>query len=343
MKSDSLYYDLSGREREQLVRDAGGASYTAGQIDKWVFRKLVFSFEDMTDIRKPVREGLKSYPVISGSVRQKDEADDGTVKALLGLADGTLVESVSIPTRKRLTFCISTMSGCPARCQFCASGANGLDRKLSKGEMLEQFLVLSQLNSEYPSNIVMMGMGEPLLNYEETVGFCRMINNPEQGNVGARKITISTIGIPEGILRLANEGKQFEIAFSLHHPEQAGREKLIPIAKKYALDEIFSALQVYREKTGRNITLEYCLLHDINDSLTCAYKTAEIAGSMNAKVNIIPYNEVNPVYSKPDSRTIERFRSVLEERGVTATVRRSRGDSIKAACGQLRSRQAGRQ
>jgi len=332
-------YDHSASERENIIADCGGRSFVSNQVNNWVFRKLVYEYEKMTNLSKPLRGELDShFPIVTGHIEKTLTSADDTRKALVRYPDGTGVECVSIPSDKRVTFCISTMAGCPGRCLFCASGKHGFIRNLSRGEMLSQYLLLSESINDYPANTVLMGSGEPLLNFDETRGFLFILNDQKLADLGARRITVSTIGIPEGIIRLAEEELQFEIAFSLHHPDEKQRRKLIPLSRKYPLAAVIEALLVYRRKTNRVPTFEYCLLEGINDTLQCAHKTARLAKRVRAKVNLIPYNTFCDDFRPPDRDTVFTFRGILEQEGVTATIRRQRGADIDAACGQLAGR-----
>ena len=336
LQLEKTFYDFSSSKRQDIIAEYGGASFAAKQINNWVFRNQTFTFGEMTNLSKYVREDLeKRSPVITGHIEKMLESRDKTRKALIRYPDGTAVECVSIPSVKRVTCCISTMAGCPGSCLFCASGQHGLIRNLSRGEMLSQFLLLAGAIGTYPTNVVLMGSGEPLLNYQETKGFLNMLNDPELADLGARRITVSTIGIPEGIIRLAEEELQFEIAFSLHHPVEKERNKLIPLSRKNPLAAVMEALLVYTRKTNRLPTFEYCLLAGINDSAQCARDTVRLARRVHAKVNLIPYNIYSGSFSPPDKETVNAFRDILKKEGVTVTVREQRGADIDAACGQL--------
>ncbi len=336
MAAKPNFYDLNEEEQGLLVEACDARAFVGGQIDSWVFKHHITAFEDMSNIGKQVREKMhRKCRILSGKAETVLESTDGTRKMLVRLGAKHAVECVAIPAGERLTFCLSTMVGCPGKCVFCASGLQGLKRRLTRGEMLTQYLLLAQACERYPTNVVIMGMGEPLLNYDETVGFLRILNDEKRGNLGARKITVSTIGIPEGIYMLAAEGLQLELAFSLHHPSPPARQKLIPLSRNFRFDDIMDALQFYSKKRNRKLTVEYCLLDGINDSLSCARKTAEIARRLKAKVNLIPFNSFGEQYRPPSKEMVLRFQDTLREAGVNATIRRQRGADIQAACGQL--------
>ncbi|MFC1479192.1 23S rRNA (adenine(2503)-C(2))-methyltransferase RlmN [Planctomycetota bacterium] len=333
---EKTFYDYSSSERLDIIEECEGASFVSGQINNWVFRKNVCSFSEMTNLSKWMRQELEEQsPVTTGHIEKMLTSRDNTQKGLVRFPDGTAVECVSIPSEKRITFCVSTMAGCPGKCLFCASGQHGLARNLSRGEMLSQYLLFSLAIKNYPTNVVLMGSGEPLLNFKETRGFLFILNDPKLADLGARRITVSTIGIPDGIIGLAKEELQFEIAFSLHHPVEKERKKLIPLSRKYPLAAVIEALLVYNRKTNRLPTFEYCLLAGINDSVNCARETARLAKRVHAKVNLIPYNRFSASFSPPDKDTVNAFKNILYQEGVTVTVREQRGADIDAACGQL--------
>lgn len=337
LMADKLpFFDLTADERRDFLAACEAPRYVHGILMKWIFGKMVFEVSEMTDLPKAGRAELKEkLRICEARVVIIQVSKDGTQKALVRYPDGQMVECVAIPANRRLTFCISTMAGCPVQCSFCASGKDGLLRKLTCAEMLDQFLLLSRQMGLYPTNIVLMGSGEPLLNYEHVQKFLALLNDPEVVNMGARKITVSTIGVAEGIERLAREGKQFELAFSLHTPWQKQREQLIPIAAKSPIPRIMEALKTYAEESGRLVTFEYCLLQGVNDSVEDAKEVARLAKQVRAKVNLIPFNLYEKRFSVPDEGSVEHFQDVLERSGVSATVRLRRGADIDAACGQL--------
>jgi len=340
MEERRSFYDLDEEERCAVVRECGGASYTEKQVHGWVFRRMTYAFERMTDIPGWVREELsRRFRIVPGELDAAAVSRDGTLKALVRFRDGVRVECVAIPLRAYWSFCVSTMAGCPVGCRFCASGKDGLIRRLSAGEMLAQYLLLARRVETYPRTVVLMGSGEPLLNFDEVWKFLSLLNHPDMGGLGARRITVSTVGIPRGIERLARGGKQFELALSLHHPRDAERRRIVPV--KHPLGEILEKLVFYRHMTGRIPTFEYCLLRGVNDSPACAREAADLAHRVPAKVNLIPYNDWNPRYTSSSPEVVDRFRKILASRGVPVTVRRRRGDDIRAACGQLTAERRG--
>ena len=331
------YFDLTPEEQQQYLLNVGAPSFAHKQIDDWFFKKHIFSFEHMTNLRMSVREKLRSTtPLRTATHATRFDSSDGTIKCLLELDSDSSIECVAIPYQQRLTFCISTMAGCPVGCVFCASGAQGLDKMLTPADMITQYAYLTEYAHRPPSNLVIMGMGEPLLNYENLITFLHDMRNPSRAHIGARHITISTIGIPNAIRRLANEGAQFELAFSLHHPFQKQREKLIPFAKKFQLSEIEESLIYYTYATNRRITIEYCLIKGINDSMDCARGVSQIARRLRAKVNLIPHNPWNSEFEASAPQRIQEFSDSIEHANIPVTIRQSRGQDIQAACGQLR-------
>jgi 23S rRNA (adenine2503-C2)-methyltransferase len=340
MANNSPFFDLTADEQREFLTACGAPKYVYDILMKWIFGKMVFEVSEMTDLPKAGRVELKEkLRICDAEMVTVQLSKDGTQKALVRYPDGQMVECVAIPANRRLTFCISTMAGCPVQCSFCASGKNGLWRNLTCAEMLDQYFLLSRQMGVYPTNIVLMGSGEPLLNYGHVQKFLGLLNDPDAVNMGARKITVSTIGVPEGIERLAREGKQFELAFSLHTPWQKQREQLIPFAVKAPIPRVMEALNTYAEGSGRLVTFEYCLLQGVNDSVEDAKEVARLAKQVRAKVNLIPFNDHEQRFSVPHEDSVERFQDVLERSGVSATVRLRRGADIDAACGQLVAKQ----
>jgi 23S rRNA (adenine2503-C2)-methyltransferase len=331
---------------EAWLADLGEPSYRAGQIRRWVFERGAASFDEMTNLSKKLRAGLADeFTIHASQVSREQRSGDGTVKLLLGWLDGRTSECVLIPDGKRRTACISCQVGCPVRCRFCASGIGGLDRNLSAGEMVEQALRIAALCSPEGrlSNVVFMGLGEPLANYSAVLRAARNINAPDGLDIGARKITISTIGLPTQIRRLASEKLQVTLAISLHAPNDELRAELIPWAEKIPLAEIIDAAREYFDGTGREITLEYLLLHGVNDRFAHARELAHLAAKMRCNVNLLRYNPVPGLsYERPSAEDAHYFVTKLREHGVNAHLRKSRGLDITAACGQLRRAVAAR-
>jgi 23S rRNA (adenine2503-C2)-methyltransferase len=319
----------------------GEPGYRAKQVLEWVYERRVNRFDDMSNVPKRLRGALDAtYRLFQGDIIAEQRATDGTRKLLLEWAAGGRTECVLIPDERRQTACISTQVGCPVGCVFCASGIGGLERNLAAAEIVEQALRLATLAApERLSNIVFMGLGEPLANYSETLTAVRVINAEWGLNIGARKITISTVGLPSQMRRLADEQLQVTLALSLHAPTDELRRELIPWARSISIDELVDASRYYFEQTGREVTLEYVLLGGVNDGPSHARALARVADQMRCNVNLIRYNPVDGLpYRRPTSEAAAAFQSVLRDAGVNVHVRKSRGLDIDAACGQLRRR-----
>lgn len=315
-------------------------AYRAKQVYEWVFSKGAESFEVMSNLSKPLRGMLaEHWDIFRSQIAQKQASTDGTTKLLLQWPDNATTECVLIPDEKRRTACISSQVGCPVGCAFCASGIAGLQRQLAPGEIVEQAMRVRQLCSEQTplSNIVFMGLGEPLANYGAVMAAVRIINADEGMNIGARKITISTVGLPPQIRRLAKEGLQVNLAISLHAPNDKLRRELIPWAKNISIEELIDAGREFFDVTGREVTLEYILLAGVNDQLNHAHELTRVCRKMRCNVNLIRYNPVADLgFERPDSYGAHKFAEELRSRGVNVHVRKSRGADIDAACGQLR-------
>lgn len=322
--------------------------YRASQILDWVYAKSVADFAAMTNLSKDLRARLAAeFDLWRGRVTTVRASSDGTQKLLIKWPDGRAVETVWIPDGERHTVCVSSQVGCPVGCRFCASGLRGAERNLAAGEIVEQALRVRDLVATRPaadgrptrlSNVVLMGMGEPLANYEHVVQAIRILNAPWGLGIGARKITVSTVGLPKQIRRLADEGLQLNLALSLHAPTQELRHELIPWGK-VPIPELLDACDYYFRKTGREVTLEYVLLAGVNMSPAHAVQLAAIARRLRCNVNLLRYNPVPGVpYERPTAEAAFAFQEELRRGGVNAHVRTSRGRDIDAACGQLRRR-----
>jgi 23S rRNA (adenine2503-C2)-methyltransferase len=315
--------------------------YRAGQVLEWVYRHGATSFEEMTSLSKELRERLQErFEVYASRVDRQSVSADGTIKLLLRWPDRAASECVLIPEETRRTACVSSQVGCPVGCRFCASGLGGLERNLTTGQIVEQVLRISglaQAAGAKLSHVVFMGLGEPLANYDAVVRAVRTLNAPWGLNIGARKITISTVGLPKQIRRLAEEGLQLNLALSLHAPTDELRVQLIPWARQIPIADLREACEYYFEKTGREITLEYVLLRGVNDGRTHAQQLARFAGRFRCNVNLIRYNAVEGLpFARPASEATRAFQESLRQYGVNAHIRTSRGLDIEAACGQLR-------
>ena len=330
-------------ELTAAVADLGARSYRARQITEWVYRHHADSFDAMTNLPEALRHRLSQrFHIHESTVVADRSADDGTRKLLLGWRDGQTTECVLIPDDRRRTACLSTQVGCPVGCVFCASGLEGVARDLSTAQIVEQAVRLARLCDDGQtrlSNVVFMGLGEPLANYERTLAAVRIINADDGLNIAARKITISTVGMPKQMRRLADEGLQITLALSLHAPVDALRATLIPWAKGVGIAELVDACRYYFDRTGREVTLEYVLLAGVNDTADCARAVARLCRRMRCNVNLIRYNPVPGLpYERPDVESATRFLELLRAGGVNAHLRRSRGRDVDGACGQLRRR-----
>jgi len=325
---------------EAWLAEVGEPAYRAGQIREWVFEHGADSFEAMTNLSKKLRAALaEEFTLYTSQVARQQRSSDKVTKLLLRWPDGRTSECVLIPDGRRRTACLSSQVGCPVRCAFCASGLDGLERNLSAGEIVEQAMrVRSCCGPEHRlSNVVFMGLGEPLANYDAVLRAARIINAADGLNVGARRMTISTIGLPAQMRRLAEEELQITLAVSLHAPNDELRARLIPWAEKIPLAEITDAARYYFDRTGREITLEYLLLHGVNDKFQHARELAHLTTRMRCNVNLLRYNPVPGLpYERPSAEDAHYFVTKLREHGVNVHVRRSRGLDIAAACGQLR-------
>lgn len=329
---------LSVEDLKEIVISLKQPAFRAKQLHEWIYRKLTIDFDLMTNLSAPLRQSLaENYTVLPFTLRQSLKSKDGTEKFVLECLDGKLIETVNIPSSKRRTVCISTQVGCAVGCSFCASGKNGLERNLSVAEIAGQILFIANKFGQMPTNIVVMGMGEPLLNPHTEAGLT-LVTSPNFLGLGARHITVSTSGIVPGMKKLADAGYQWNLAVSVHAPEDLLRSRIIPDKLRYPLAEIMDACRYYREKTGRKVTFEYTLVKGENDSRECARKLAELAKSVNAKINLIPLNSTELDDRRPNKKDLANFITQVENSGVTITVRESRGDEIAAACGQLKNR-----
>ncbi len=342
-ESRSGFFEHTPDSLKRLLESWGQPSYRVSQLLQWVYERRVTRFDEMTNLPKGLREKLAQHmPVFRSTVARRQESNDGTIKLLLGWPDGATTECVLIPDRDRWTACISTQVGCPVGCLFCASGLDGLERQLSPGEIVEQTMRLQALVGADAalSNVVFMGLGEPLANYDATVHGIRTLNAPWGRGIGARKITVSTVGLPKQIRRLADEGLQVTLALSLHAPETELRARLIPWAKRVTIESLIDAANYFFERTGREVTLEYILLGGTNDDPGYAHQLARVAHSIRCNINLIAYNPVEGLpYRRPNDEAVSKFVEILRRRGITPHVRRSRGRDIDGACGQLRRRE----
>ncbi len=337
--------DLGGMFPEEIAGALGLKPFRGKQIFRWIHQKKIFDFEQMTDLSKDLRSRLAAAHGVTRLklVRTAVSANTETRKALLELADGETVESVMIPARDRVTLCLSTQVGCAVKCSFCATGLSGFARDLTPGEIVEQALYLLRevdLGGRSP-NIVFMGMGEPFRNYDATMKAIRILMHPEGLGIGARRITVSTAGEAEGIHRFAAEDWQVRLSVSLHAANDPLRDELVPLNRRYNLAKLMEAVDHYLDRTGRQITFEWTLLAEVNDTARHAEELAAYIGGRPIHVNLIPYNPVGGTpYEAPGRKRAEGFRDALTARGIGATLRLERGQDISAACGQLRRQSA---
>jgi 23S rRNA (adenine2503-C2)-methyltransferase len=342
--------------REHLAK-AGHPAYRAEQILRWLFERRATAWDAMTNLPRELREKLgQEFGLDILTLARKQGSLDTTQKFLWRLRDGSFIESVLIPANPALygdasdrqTLCVSTQVGCAYGCRFCASGLEGWKRNLDPSEIVEQVMAVERwhasqgvavdaVGARLVSNLVIMGMGEPLANYQNLVKALTILNAPWGGGIGARKITISTSGLAPQIRQLAGEALQFRLAISLHGATDEVRNRIMPVNRKHPLKELTSACEYYQEKKGRMITLEYILIEGVNDGLDQVKPLAAMARRFHAKVNLIPYNNVEGLeWKRPGEAVQEAFLGRLEAQNVKATLRREKGHDIDAACGQLR-------
>jgi len=338
MDTRSMYMD----ELKEWVKENNYPAFRASQIFQWLHKKYVSSVEEMTNIPKNIREKIKDTGLISIEEETRQvSSKDGTIKFLYRLNDGQMIESVFMRYSYGNSICISSQAGCRMGCRFCASTIGGLVRNLTPSEMLEQVYATMRATGERISNIVVMGTGEPLDNYENLLRFIRLISCEDGYNISQRNITVSSCGIVPMIYRLADEKLSITFALSLHAPTDSERQRLMPVAYKYTLEETLEACRYYFKKTGRRVTFEYSLVSGENDKEEQAVKLAGLLKGMNCHVNLIPVNPISErEYRRSDGNSIEKFKLLLEKYSINGTIRRSVGSDIDAACGQLRRKYA---
>jgi 23S rRNA (adenine2503-C2)-methyltransferase len=313
--------------------------FRAGQLYRWIFRRGVTDFDRMTDLSKALRVELReSFAVSTPGVAARERSVDGTEKFLLELADGRRVESVFIPDTPGWTFCISTQVGCAMRCGFCLTGKMGLSRNLTAAEIAGQVRVLAVelglLDSRF--TIVLMGMGEPLHNYDETMKALRILGSQDGLAVSPRRVTLSTVGVVPGLERLAAEPYMPNLAISLHATTEEQRDLLVPLNRKYKIADVVEACRRFPLKRRSRITFEYVMLAGVNDSIADARRLVRLLSGLRAKVNLIPLNEAPGIpFKRPADEVVDAFGQVLADHHLTVSVRKSRGRDIRAACGQL--------
>lgn len=332
-------YNFTEKELKDKLTSNGFPGYTARQVFEWVYEKRAQDFDSMSNLSKKMKEFLKENFSISGlSLIEKEKSSDKTEKFLFKLRDNLAIEAVLIPEKGRNTLCISTQVGCKFKCLFCASGEKGFKRNLTAGEIIGQYLAVSSLKASCKiTNIVFMGIGEPLDNFENTVKSINILMNSAGINFAKRRISISTCGLVPGIKELAKLKLGIKLSVSLHSADNSIRNKLMPINKKYPLDELIPAIREFNKASKDPVTFECVLIRGVNTSRDDAKKLAKLLNRINAKANLIPYNGVSSEFKAPDKEKVDIFSQELKRRGVFFTLRKSRGRDINAACGQLRA------
>ncbi|KOS62609.1 23S rRNA (adenine(2503)-C(2))-methyltransferase RlmN [Lysinibacillus agricola] len=337
-------YSLQPKQLEEWLKENGEKPFRAAQIFDWLYNKRVKTFEEMSNLSKGLREKLEaSFSLTTLSTIIKQESKDGTIKFLFQLQDGYSIETVLMRHEYGNSVCVTTQVGCRIGCTFCASTLGGLKRHLLAGEIVEQVVKVQQTLDEVGervSHIVIMGIGEPFDNYDAMMSFLKVINHEKGLNIGARHITVSTSGIVPKIYQFADEQLQINFAVSLHAPNQEARQKLMPIARAYKLDELMEAVRYYTEKTGRRVSFEYGLMSGENDSVEIAEELSALIKGIKCHVNLIPVNYVpERDYVRTSRSQIFAFEKTLKKNGINVTIRREQGSDIAAACGQLRAQE----
>ncbi len=329
-------YDLEDLKKE--LESIGEKKYRAEQIFKWLYIDKVKEFDEMTNLSLELREKLKSeYDICNFKILRKQESSDGTKKYLFDVLDGNAIESVLMEYHHGRTICVSSQIGCKMGCKFCASTGLKFARNLTAGEIVEQILAVEQDTGYKISNVVFMGIGEPFDNYDNVMQAIKIINNQKGLSIGARHISISTSGLVPMIYKFADEELQCTLSISLHATNDKKRSEMMPINNRYNIKELMEACKYYIEKTNKRISFEYALAKDNNDNLDDAKELVKLLKGMLCHVNLIPINKIeNGKYTKSSNENIIRFRDYLNEKGITATIRRELGSDIDAACGQLR-------
>lgn len=329
-------YNLDALKEEMKLIDE--KPFRAEQIFKWLYQDKVTSFDEMLNLSLELREKLKqNYTICNFEIIRKQESSDGTIKYLFDVLDGNAIETVLMSYHHGYSVCVSTQIGCKMGCKFCASTGIKFIRSLSSGEIVEQIIKIEQDTGVRVSNVVFMGIGEPLDNYENVVNAIRILNNPKGINIGARHISVSTSGLVPMIYKLAEENIQCTLSISLHATTDEKRSSMMPVNKRYNIEELLKACKDYIKVTNRRISFEYALAKDNNDNLEDAARLVKLLKGMNCHVNLIPINKIeNGKFDKSTNENIMKFRDYLNDHGIVATIRRELGSDIEAACGQLR-------
>ncbi len=333
------YPSLIGKKLEDLealVLSLGTEKFRGMQLFEWLYSKKVDDYEKMSNLPIALREKLKDFSIHPLMLINKDISNSKqTKKYLFALANGNMIESVLMKEGKRVTVCLSTQVGCAVDCDFCATAKMGFIQNLTIGEILDQFLQLQKISDDRITNVVFMGMGEPFLNYENTMEAAHLLHHPKGINMGAWRITISTSGITRKINQFAKEGQPYKLAVSLNASNEKQRLKTMPITKTYPFLELINASREYTVRSKKKITFEYVMLLKINDDTKDAKALIRLLGSINCKLNIIPYNEINGPYKRPNDERVDKFLNALEKAPFPVTIRWSKGQGIDAGCGQL--------
>ena len=330
--------DYTLEELKEEIKNLGEKPFRAEQIFKWLYEDKVLSFDDMTNLSIDLRNKLKEiYEIKQFKILKKQVASDGTKKYLFDLLDGNAIETVLMQYHHGYSLCVSSQVGCKMGCKFCASTGIPFVRNLTTGEILEQIMAVERDENIRISNVVFMGIGEPLDNYDNVVKAIHLINNPKCLNIGARHISISTSGLVPKIYKLAEENIQCTLSISLHATTNEQRSKMMPVNNTYHIEELLQACKDYIEKTNRRISFEYALAKENNDNLEDAKRLVKLLKGMLCHVNLIPINKIeNGEFTKSSNENIIKFRDYLNDHGIVATIRRELGSDIDAACGQLR-------
>ncbi len=330
--------DYNLEELKKELQSMDEKTFRAEQIFKWLYQEKVRSFDEMTNLSLDLRNKLKqNYTICNYNILKKQESKDGTIKYLFDVLDGNAIETVLMSYHHGYSICVSSQIGCKMGCKFCASTGINFIRSLTSGEIVEQIIAVEQDQNIRISNVVFMGIGEPLDNYDNVVNAIHIINNPKGLNIGARHISVSTSGLVPKIYQLADENIQCTLSISLHATNNEKRSGMMPVNNAYPIEELIQACKDYIAKTNRRISFEYALAKDSNDNLDDAKELVKLLKGMLCHVNLIPINKIeNGQYSKSTNENIMKFRDYLNDHGIVATIRRELGSDIDAACGQLR-------
>lgn len=336
-------YGMTEEDLKEYFISINEKPYRSSQIIEWLYRQKVSSFDEMTNVKKTLKPILaRDLEFDTLELVLKQESTDGTIKFLFRLADGNLIETVLMTHDYGYSVCVTSQVGCNMGCKFCASGLKKKKRNLETYEMVLEVLTVAKLTNKRISHIVVMGIGEPFDNYDNVLKFLEILNHPLGLEIGQRHMTVSTCGIVPKIYDYAKFKLQVNLAISLHAPNDKIREQIMPINKKYKINELFEALRYYIKETNRRITIEYILINDLNDTVECANELADLLRGMNAYINLIPYNEVSEnEFKRSTLEHRQKFYDTLKKRGLNVTLRKEQGSDIDAACGQLRSKHLG--